>query len=174
MSDVAPALIALDAQLDVLGAQGPRRLAVEALYTGDGVRPISLHDTELIRAVILPASPPRSGWGFHKATVRGGLEFGMAVMAVRLDLATDGGCADARIAIGAVRERPVRMHQAERVLVGAAPDESRLRRAAAEAAREANPLPHHGFSKRGLTDSIRVHLGRTLEQALERARTGAA
>jgi CO/xanthine dehydrogenase FAD-binding subunit len=174
MSDLAPALSALDAQLDVLGEQGTRRLAIDALYTGDGMRPIGLADAELIRAVIVPAAAPRSGWGFHKATVRGGLEFGMAVMAIWLSLAKDGACADARIALGAVRERPVRAHAAERMLVGAAPDEARLQRAAAEAAREANPLPHNGFSKRGLTDAIRVHLRRTLAHALERARASAA
>jgi CO/xanthine dehydrogenase FAD-binding subunit len=169
MSDVAPALMALDAELDVAGEQGARRLRVDALYTGDGMRPVGLGDAELIRAVVLPPPLPRTGWGFHKATVRGGLEFGMAVMAVRLRFAEDGACADARIALGAVREGPVRAHGAERLLVGAVLDEARLQRAAAEAAREANPLPHHGFSKRGLTDAIRVHLTRALAQALERA-----
>jgi len=170
MSDVAPALVALGAGLDVMGEQGTRRMAVDALYTGDGLRPVALGDAELIGAVILPPPPPRAGWGFHKATVRGGLEFGMAVMAVRLALAPDGSCADARIALGAIRERPVRASAAERLLAGAAPEDALLARAAAEAAREANPLPHHGFSKRGLTDAIRVHLRRTLSAALERAR----
>jgi xanthine dehydrogenase YagS FAD-binding subunit len=94
----------------------------------------------------------------------------MAVMAVRLALAKDGTCADARIALGAIRERPVRAGSAEALLAGAVPDEGLLGRVAAEAARAANPLPHHGFSKRGLTDAIRVHLRRTLAAALERAR----
>ncbi len=170
MSDVAPALVALDAQLEVVGAQGPRRMAVAALYTGDGMRPVALGDAELIRAAILPPPAPRAGWGFHKATVRGGLEFGMAVMAVRVALAANGACADARIALGAVRERPVRASAAERMLAGAVPDEGLLARVAAEAAREASPLPHHGFSKRGQTDAIRVHLKRTLSAALDRAR----
>jgi 4-hydroxybenzoyl-CoA reductase beta subunit len=170
MSDVAPALIAHGAQLEVLGPEGARRIDVEALYTGDGMTPIRLGEADLIRAVIVPASPPRSGWGFHKSTVRGGLEFGMAVVAVVLRLADDGTCADARISIGAVRERPVRSPAAERDLVGAALDENRLANAAGKAAREVSPLPHHGFTKRALVDNIRVHLKRTLALALERAR----
>jgi CO/xanthine dehydrogenase FAD-binding subunit len=170
MSDVAPALMALDAGLEVVGEKGARRVAVDALYTGDGLRPVALGDAELIGAVILPPPPPRAGWGFHKATVRGGLEFGMAVMAVRVALAPDGTCADARIALGAIRERPVRACAAERLLAGAVPEDGLFARAAAEAAREANPLPHHGFSKRGLTDAIRVHLRRTLSAAVECAR----
>jgi CO/xanthine dehydrogenase FAD-binding subunit len=168
MSDVAPALMALDARLEVLGEQGARQMPVDALYTGDGMRPIALGDAELIRAVLLP--PTRGGWGFHKATVRGGLEYGTAVMAVRLALAADGTCAEARIVLGAVRERPLRAAAAEGLLAGAALDAGLIARAAAEAAREANPLPHHGFSKRALSDTIRAHLKRTLSVALEGAR----
>ena len=172
MSDVAPALIALDARLELLGPTGVRQIAPEALYTGDGLKPLRLGDAELVRAAIVPASPPRSGWGFHKSTVRGGLEFGMAVMAVTVRLAADGRCVEARIGIGAVRERPLRAVAAERLLSGAMPDDECLARVAAEAARELNPLPHHGFSKRCLVDNIRVHLRRTLAHAVDRAQGG--
>jgi len=50
-------------------------------------------------------------------------------------------------------------------------DEARLAQAAAEASKEINPLPHHGFTKRHLMDNIRVYLRRTLAQAMERARS---
>ncbi|MCZ7562947.1 MAG: FAD binding domain-containing protein [Burkholderiales bacterium] len=171
MSDVAPALVALGAELEVLGEAGPRRIPAEELFSGNGLAPIALDAAELIRAVIVPAPAPRSGWGFHKSTVRGGLEFGMAVMAVMLALADDGKtCASARVAIGAVRERPVRAPAAERLLAGAALDDARLAEAAAAAAKEVNPLPHHGFTRRYLMDNIRVHLRRTLALALDRAR----
>jgi len=171
MSDVAPALVALDASLEILGEAGARRIGVEELFTGDGMQPFGLGGAALIRAVIVPAARQRSGWGFYKATLRGGLEFGMAVVAVTLQLAADGStCEDARIVIGAVRERPVRALATERALAGAALDGDRLAKAAAEAAREVSPLPHHGFSKRYLIDAITVHLGRTLARALQRAR----
>lgn len=175
MSDVAPALIALDAQIEILGKSGSRRMRVEDLYTGNGLTPLRLDHAELLRAVVIPPAPRAFGWGYHKSTVRGGLEFGMAVIAVALQLAEDGKtCADARIVIGAVREGPVRPAAAERLLKGAALDEARLERAAAEASKEINPLPHHGFTKRHLTDNIRVYLRRALTQALERAREAKA
>ncbi|MCC6611795.1 MAG: FAD binding domain-containing protein [Burkholderiales bacterium] len=170
MSDVAPALIALGAEIEILSAKGIRRISAEDLFTGNGLRPLALDAAELVRAVIVPAPAPRTGWAFHKSTVRGGLEFGMAVIAVRLELAGDGKtCAGARIAIGAVRERPVRPAAAERALADAAPDDARLADAAAAAAKEVNPLPHHGFTKRYLMDNIRVHLRRLLVRAVERA-----
>jgi CO/xanthine dehydrogenase FAD-binding subunit len=170
MSDIAPALIALDAQLEILSEAGSRRIRVEELYTGNGLKPLKLGHAELLRAVFIPPAPRGFTWGFHKSTVRGGLEFGMAVITVALQLEADGKtCADARIVIGAVRERPVRALAAERSLKGAVLDEKRLARAAAEASKEVNPLPHHGFTKRYLMDNIRVYLRRTLAQALGRA-----
>ena len=171
MSDIAPALIALDAQVEILGESGSRRIRVEELYTGNGLKPLKLGHAELLRAVFVPPAPRGFSWGFHKSTVRGGLEFGMAVIAVALQLAEDGKtCADARMVIGAVREGPVRAVRAERSLKGAMLDEARLAQAAADASKEINPLPHHGFTKRHLMDNIRVYLRRTLTRALERAR----
>jgi 4-hydroxybenzoyl-CoA reductase beta subunit len=171
MSDVAPALIALDAQVEIIGAAGTRRVPIEELFTGNGLKPTRLGRAELVRAVTVPPAPPRSGWGFHKSTVRGGLEFGMAVMAVALQLEEDGKtCASARIAVGAVREQPIRPKAAERGLAGRWLDEAWLARLAAEARKEVNPLPHHGFTRRHLMDNIRVYLKRTLEQAVDRAR----
>ena len=172
MSDIAPALIALDAQDEILGESASRRIRVEELYTGNGLEPLKLGHAELLRAVFIPPAPRASGWGFHKSTVRGGLEFGMAVIALALQLAEDGKtCADARIVIGAIREGPVRAARAEALLKGAVLDDELLAQAAAEASKEVNPLPHHGFTKRHLMDNIRVYLRRTLAQALERART---
>jgi len=170
MSDIAPALIALDAQVEIVGEAANRRVRVEELYTGNGLRPLKLGHAELLRAVIIPPPPPAFGWGFHKSTVRGGLEFGMAVIAVALQLAEDGAtCKDARVVIGAVREGPVRASAAEHSLRGTVLDQASLEQIAAEASKEVNPLPHHGFTKRHLMDNIRVYLRRTLAEALERA-----
>jgi len=172
MSDVAPALIALNAEVEILGETGVRLVPVEALFTGNGLKPMHLGHAELLRAVVIPPAAPRSGWGFHKSTVRGGLEFGMAVMAVALRLQEDGtSCSDARIAIGAVREKPVRALAAEQALKGKVLDAERIATIATEAAKEANPLPHHGFTKRHLVDNISVYLRRTLAQAIGRARS---
>jgi len=171
MSDVAPALIALDAEIEILGQSGTRRIPAEELFTGSGLNPLQLAKAEIVSAVIVPAAKARSGWGYHKSTVRGGLEYAMAVMAVSLELEEDRKtCAGIRIAVGAVREKPVRPAAAERSLIGAVLDDGRLAKAASEASREVNALPHHGFTKRHLTDNINVYLRRTLAQALARAR----
>ena len=173
MSDIAPALVAFDASVEILGEGASRSVGIEELFSGSGLRPLNLQGAELVRSVSIPGRPARWGWGFHKSSVRGGLEFGMAVCAVSVRTEDDGKtCAEARIALGAVRERPVRALEAERLLAGAVLDKARMARAASEAAKEVNPLPHHGFTKRHLMDNLKVYLRRTLEQALERAREG--
>jgi 4-hydroxybenzoyl-CoA reductase subunit beta len=170
MSDVAPALVAFGASIEILGVNGARHIGIEELFSGSGLHPLTLEPAELLRAVTIAARPARCGWGFHKSSVRGGLEFASAVCAVSLRLAADGRtCTEARVALGAVRERPVRALKAERLLAGSVLDGARVAQAASVAATEVNALPHHGFSKRHLTDNLKVYLRRTLEQALERA-----
>lgn len=170
MSDTAPALIALGAELDIVGPGGGRRLPVEQFFTGNGMQPLALEPSEIIRAIDLPAARPNSGWGFHKATVRGGLEFAMVVMATVLNLRGDGEtCAEARIVVGAVAEGPARSAAAEAMLQNSRLDDETLTQAAAAAATDIRVLPHHGFSKSHLVDTIKVRLRRILAEARARA-----
>jgi 4-hydroxybenzoyl-CoA reductase beta subunit len=171
MSDIAPALIALGAVVAVVDRTGARQMPVEALFTGDGIRPLGLARGELVQAVLVPPAPCRFGWGYHKSARRGGLEFATSVAAVAIRLDEDTmHCAEARIVIGAVRERPVRAAAAERQLIGKALEPEVLAGAAATAAAEIKPLPHHGFTKSFIVDNLRVHLRRILSRAAERAR----
>jgi CO/xanthine dehydrogenase FAD-binding subunit len=171
MSDVAPALIALAAEIETVSDKGGRRLAVEDLFTGNGLKPLSLDKDEIICAIIVPPRPSGFGWGYHKSARRGGLEFAMAVIAVTLCVTADHRtCTDARIVIGAVRERPVRAVAAERVLAGTTLDDASVAAAVARAVEETNPLPHHGFTKSYIVDNIRVYLRRVLTRAARNAR----
>jgi 4-hydroxybenzoyl-CoA reductase beta subunit len=174
MSDVAPALIALNAEIVIVDQAGSRRLPLEQVFTGNGIHPRHLKKDELIEAVLVPPAPPALGWGYHKSARRGGLEFAISVSAVTLRLAADGRCEDVRIVIGAVREKPMRALAAEQMLKGQSPDDAALSAVAAKTAEEISPLPHHGFTKSFIVDNLRVHLRRILARALERARAQSA
>lgn len=176
MSDTAPALIALGAEVEIVGPGGTRRQPVEQLFTGSGLTPHALGAGEILSAVIVPPAPARFGWGYCKSSRRGGLEFGMAVMAVTLTLDADGAtCGGARMVIGAVREKPIRLTATEQAMTGAKLDEAKIAELAGAAAKEINPLPHHGFTKSYIRDNIKIHLRRALSEAIARARgTGAA
>lgn len=167
MSDTAPALIALNADIEIRGKAGIRRMAVENLYTGSGLSPIGLAGDEIIQAIIVPPTPERFAWGYCKSARRGGMEFGVSVMAVALSTIGDSAvCGSARIAIGAVRERPLRLTQTEQALEGALIDEAMIAEMAIAAAKEINPLPHHGFTKAYIRDDFRIKIRRVLEVAV--------
>ncbi len=171
MSDVAPGIVALDAAVDVLGPKGLRRMPIEDLFSGDGMRPIALEADELLVSLVIPPSSAGTGWGYQKSAVRGGLEFGMAVTAAVVGLEDDGEtCRDVRVVVGAVERRPVRPLESELFLVGRKLDSSTLSEAASLAADELRPLPHHGFTKKHLTDTIRVSVEAVLGEAVERGR----
>jgi CO/xanthine dehydrogenase FAD-binding subunit len=170
MSDIAPALIALGAEIAVVDQTETRRFPLEQLFTGNGIHPRHLRNDELIEAILVPPAPAHFGWGYHKSARRGGLEFAISVSAVTLRLAANGYCDDVRIVIGAVREKPVRALGAEQLLKEQPLSDAALTAAAAKAVEEINPLPHHGFTKSFIVDNLRVYLRRALAQATERAR----
>jgi len=170
MSDVAAALIALDASLDVLEPDGTRQIPVNDFFTGDALSPNSLGPAEIIKSVTLPATPPRFGWGYHKTGLRGGLEFGMAVIAATLQMSADGKtCEGANIVFSAVGQSPLSPVETAQAMSGAELTAEALADFAKRAAKEIDPLPHHGFTIRYLRDNIEVHLRRVLARAVERA-----
>ncbi|MDP6926711.1 MAG: FAD binding domain-containing protein, partial [Rhodospirillales bacterium] len=167
MSDIAPVLIALGAKLEILGPDGARNIRIEDLFTGNAMDPMTLKSSEIIMAVIVPPLPERFGWGYHKTTVRGGLDFGTAIVVITLQMEEDGEtCANAKIIYGAIGEGPLRPTATESSMSGAKIDAVQI---AHDASQEVTPLPHHGFKKGYLRDNIKVNTERLLIRAIERA-----
>ena len=167
MSDIAPVLIALGAELEILGPDGARNICIEDLFTGNAMDPMTLKSSEIIMAVIVPPLPERFGWGYHKTTVRGGLDFGTAIVVIALQMEEDGEtCANAKIIYGAIGEGPLRPTATESSMSGAKIDAVQI---AHDASQEVTPLPHHGFKKGYLRDNIKVNTERLLIRAIERA-----
>jgi len=103
--DLAPALLALDATVDVAGPGGVRRQPLAALYVDDGARHLALAHDELVTAVSVPAPAPGQRSGYRKARVRGGMEFPLAGVAACV-VVTDGILAQLRIALTGTNSRP--------------------------------------------------------------------
>ena len=144
--DWAPALIALDARVEVLGSAGPRSLAFADLHCLPGTTPhieTSLAPGELITAFVVPGGPRRRSL-YRKIRDRESYAFANASAAVALDL--DGDVVrDVRIGLGGVATIPWRAHCAEAMLRG-----NRLTEASAGAAAdaefaEARPRDHNAY-----------------------------
>jgi 4-hydroxybenzoyl-CoA reductase subunit beta len=54
VSDTAPALISMDAEIEVIDKAGERKIKMEDIYTGEGVQPRNLDKTAIIKSILLP------------------------------------------------------------------------------------------------------------------------
>jgi xanthine dehydrogenase YagS FAD-binding subunit len=130
--DLAQALLALDAQVEILGATGLRTLALEHLHRLPGDSPhveTHLEAGDLITAFRVPARPWTRRSVYVKVRDRESYEFALASAAVALDL--DGDIVrTVRIALGGLASKPWRAHEAEAQLVGRALTQDSARMAA--------------------------------------------
>ncbi len=144
--DWAPALVALDARVDVLGRSGKRTLAFADLHRLPGTTPhieTSLAPGELITAFIVPGGPRRRSL-YRKVRDRESYAFANASAAVALDL--DGNIVrDVRIGLGGVATVPWRARRAEALLRGRELTEASASAAADAEFGDARTREHNGY-----------------------------
>jgi len=136
--DVAPALIALDAAVEIVGSMGTRSLPLADLYADDGAAPLLLAADELIVAVRIPAQPAGSRCGYRKARVRGAMDFPLAGVAARATFG-DGRLGSLRVALTGTNSRPLLLADTD-VLLGAPVDEATLAALAKRIGRQVSPM----------------------------------
>ncbi len=147
-SDLAVALVALDASVEVRGPNGvTRNLAVADLHRLPGSTPeieTVLEPGELITAIVVPASAQARRSYYLKLRDRASFEFALVSAAVALDI--DGGAIrTARVALGGVGTKPWRALATEAALQGRGASEDTFREAASRAVADANPASQNGF-----------------------------
>ena len=101
VSDTAPALIAMDAEIEYFDENGKHQQPLESIYTGDGVKPRNLSETAIITAILLPLNRGFKT-AFFKLRERESLEFTSLTSAV----AVDKKC-KLKIALSGVDPKPV-------------------------------------------------------------------
>ncbi|MCI2422928.1 xanthine dehydrogenase family protein subunit M [Saccharopolyspora sp. K220] len=166
-SDLAVALVALDAQIVLRSQSGDRRVPAARFFRQPGTTPQVEHDLrsgELIRAVEVPAGPHTARSGYLKVRDRQSYEFALTSAAVALDL-RGGVVRDARVAAGGVATVPWRLPAVEHALLGRAPSARVWEDAAARAADGAEPLSGNRFKvellKRTVARQLSVIGGRS-------------
>ena len=101
--DLAPALLALGAEVEIAGTQERRRIPLGDLYVEDGQAHLALGADEIVVAVQLPLDPPPSA--YVKLRVRGAIDYPLAGVAVALATA-NGVVKTLRIGITGTNSRP--------------------------------------------------------------------
>lgn len=113
--DLAPALIALDAQADWLSQRGTRRLPLAECYRDDGAAHLAVERDELLVQVHLPAREPGVRSGYLKARVRAAMDFPLAGVAIALRLQGDA-LAALRVAISGTNSHPLWLQRTDTLL----------------------------------------------------------
>lgn len=138
-ADTPPAFLVAGARVTLAGATttaAGRTIPLEALYSGDGLKPLAAKEGELVTSVTVPAPPPRSADVYLKHTVRDSIDFPVLGVAARVALAPDGVIAHARIAVTGAGPAPRRLADVEAAVCGArapAADDAAVARLAARA-----------------------------------------
>ncbi len=122
--DVAPALLLFDAEVELAGPDGRRRIALMDLYRNDGMDHLTLTSGELMVAVHVPKMPSAIPTGYAKSRVRGSIDFPLAGVAVRMGL-QDQLIADLRIGLTGVSPLPFLVRGLE-TFIGRRPDDACL------------------------------------------------
>ena len=165
-ADMAPPLLALDAEAVVAGPQGRRRVPLASFF--QGVRRTVLAPNELLIEFVIPPPGPRSGGNYLRHTPRRELDIAVVGVASQVTL-TDGVCVKARIALAAVAPIPLRAMAAEQALEGQRLTPEQIERAAALAVEVARPISDQRGSAEFRRHLVRVLTRRTLTTALARA-----
>lgn len=156
-SDLAVALVALDAEVDSLGPAGVRRLALADLYCLPDNTPAletKLDPGELITTVSVRDAVRFSGRSTYlKVRDRASFEFAIVSVAAALRI-EDGVIAEARLAAGGIAPLPWRFTRSEAALVGRPPNVETFTMAGVLAIEGAQPLAHNGFKIELLRNAV--------------------
>lgn len=111
--DLAPVLMVLGADVELLGPAGKRRLPVAALFHDDGASHLTLLPGEVVAALVVPAQAGAIS-GYAKTRIRNSIDFPLAAVAVALSRDGDR-IGSLRLAITGVNSAPQLVPTAELV-----------------------------------------------------------
>jgi xanthine dehydrogenase YagS FAD-binding subunit len=163
-SDMAVALVALDASVHIRGANGERVVPITEFHLLPGDTPdreTVVGPGELITYVTLPGRRSGTRSAYVKLRDRASYEFALASAAAALQL-EGPTIRTARLALGGVATKPWRALEAEEVLTGSTANQATFRSAADVALAGAVPRRHNAYKielakraiVRALTDAL--------------------
>lgn len=142
-SDLAPVMVAIGAELALVGPNGERVVPAARFYHNDGINYLTKQPDEILTDIRLPAP---NGWDatYWKLRRRGAFDF--PVLGVAAWVQWDGSKAvDARIVLGAVASLPQEVPEAAKAIIGSTLDSDTIHVAAEAAYRPSKPMDNTDF-----------------------------
>ena len=159
--DTPPALLCLDAHIEIASSAGLRRIPLREFYTGIGDSYRRLETNELLTRIFLPAASADYRGIYRKLRIRGSIDYPLAGVAVVLKR-SNGHVKDARLAITAVNPAPMLIKAAPQMLEGKAVDTNLAEAVGDLAAKTAKPLTTSALTPEYRREMIRVFTKRAV------------
>jgi 4-hydroxybenzoyl-CoA reductase subunit beta len=165
--DLAPALMVSDAEVELAGPEGRRRIAVRTLYDarGDGIRRLTLRPGELVVAVHLPRSARGRRGRYLKLRVRPAYDFPELGVAVAGRWSADGRVEELRLAVGGADPHPSRFDELTDAAVGQRLGDAGRRALGEEVARRVRPVHNTFLLPEYRKKMVAVYVRRALAEA---------
>jgi len=159
--DTPPALLCLNAEIEIVSPRGARQIPLRHFYTGLGDNYRQLQPNELVTRVFLSAASANYRGVYRKLRVRGSIDYPLAGVAVAMKR-SNGQVADARVALTAVNPAPMLVSGVSELLAGQAVDEALAEAIGDLAARSAKPLTTSALTPEYRREMIRVFTKRAV------------
>lgn len=165
-ADIAPPLLAFDAEAIIVGRSSRRTVALEEFFLGPGKT--ALAPDELLAEVRVPVPASDTGSAYDRHTPRKQMDIAVVGVAAALTL-TGNRIERARVALGAVAPMPLRAGRAEAQLEGQTLSDEVLARATDAAVEECSPISDVRGSAEFRRHIVRVLTERMVREAVSRA-----
>lgn len=171
-ADGIPSLVSLDATARIASVRGERTVPVRDFFVG--VRRTVLQPDELLVDVRVPAPSPYTSGAYVKLDTRPQMDLAIVGVAATVTLAPgDSTIKKVAICLGAVATTPIRVPEAEEILIGRPLTDDLLAQAGAAAARAARPISDVRASADYRREQCDLMTRRAVRRAVERARLAA-
>ena len=146
-SDTAPALVALDAEMEIRNSSGTRTMAAEEFFVGPAIdieRMTEIQPGDLQTTIRVPSTWAGARFYFEKSRDRAVWDFALASVASAAKI-NNGRVEDIRIAVNGVAPTPLRLRASEDAVRGQTLSEDVAARAGDAAIEGVRPLAHNGY-----------------------------
>lgn len=165
-AEIPAAMVAGNAVMVARRAHDERRIAAEDFFVSHLTT--ALADDEMLLGVEIPVLPPRTGAAFEEYARRAG-DYAIAGAAALVTVDPSGICTRARLVLLAASDAPVRVREAEAILVGSQIDSEAVGEAATHAAETARtaaaPSQQMSYMRSVDEDICRRALARATKEA---------
>ncbi|MFC1883868.1 FAD binding domain-containing protein [Thermodesulfobacteriota bacterium] len=165
-ADNAPTLIAMEAEVNMVGIEGERRLPLGQFFKGPGLT--AMKPGEIMTSIVVPFPSKGSGASYKHISARGKVD--ISAVCVGAVVKMEGKeCKDVKIVLGAVAPTPIRAVEAEAVLKGKKWTENAVKEAGVKASVESRPISDVRSNAEYRKKMVSVLTSRALIEAHERA-----